>query len=157
MARRNKQTLPRTLYGATADAKRMIKNCCSQGWDAGLSWRAVRERSVVKSRMWENRPLGFVRRARRTTGVPAAITKARLIWQKKGPKFPLHPVGTCLCSPLARIPHERLFIEAEKRTLTRNLTFNLRCRRNVWSVRQWSFRGATSLRPGSLLIRNRIY
>jgi hypothetical protein len=31
-----------------------------------------------------------------------------------------------------------LFIEAEKEKLTRNLTLNLRCRSNVWSVRQWS-------------------
>jgi hypothetical protein len=28
--------------------------------------------------------------------------------------------------------------EAEKLKLTKNLTFNLRCRRNDWSVRQWS-------------------
>ena len=31
-----------------------------------------------------------------------------------------------------------MFIEAEKEKLTKNLTFNLRCHRNVWSVRQWS-------------------
>jgi hypothetical protein len=31
-----------------------------------------------------------------------------------------------------------MFIEAEKVKLTRNLTLNLRCRCNVWSVRQWS-------------------
>jgi hypothetical protein len=29
-------------------------------------------------------------------------------------------------------------IEAEKEKLTRYLTLNLRCRCNVWSVRQWS-------------------
>ena len=32
-----------------------------------------------------------------------------------------------------------MFIEAEKRKLTWNLTLNLRCPGNVWSVRQWSF------------------
>src|SRR3989441_8200448 len=31
-----------------------------------------------------------------------------------------------------------MFIEAEKEKLTRNLTLNLRCPSNVWSVRQWS-------------------
>jgi len=30
-------------------------------------------------------------------------------------------------------------IEAEKEKLTKNLTSNLRCHRNDWSVRQWSF------------------
>ncbi len=34
-----------------------------------------------------------------------------------------------------------MFIEAEKQKSTNNLTLNLRCRRNVWSVRQWSFVG----------------
>ena len=34
-----------------------------------------------------------------------------------------------------------MFIRAEKRKSTCNLTFNLRCHRNVWSVRQWSFVG----------------
>ncbi len=29
-------------------------------------------------------------------------------------------------------------IEAEKEKLTQNLTFNLCCHRNDWSVRQWS-------------------
>ncbi len=31
-----------------------------------------------------------------------------------------------------------MFISAEKEKLTNNLTLNLRCPRNVWSVRQWS-------------------
>ena len=74
--------------------------------------------------------------------------QTRLIWQKKRRKIRLAsgrnvPIFTP-CPDTAK----RLFIEAEKRKLTRNLTFNLRCHRNVWSVRQWSFRGASSLRPG---------
>ena len=32
-----------------------------------------------------------------------------------------------------------MFIKAEKRKLTNNLTLNLRCHRNDWFVRQWSF------------------
>jgi hypothetical protein len=36
-------------------------------------------------------------------------------------------------------PCVRMSIEAEKEKLTENLTFNLRCHRNDWSVRQWSF------------------
>jgi hypothetical protein len=39
---------------------------------------------------------------------------------------------------LAWTPCVRMSIEAEKVKLTKNLTFNLRCHRNVWSVRQWS-------------------
>ncbi len=39
---------------------------------------------------------------------------------------------------LAWTPCVRMSIEAEKEKLTKNLTFNLRCRRNDWSVRQWS-------------------
>ncbi len=39
-----------------------------------------------------------------------------------------------------------MFIEAEKEKLTNNLTLNLRCHRNVWSVRQWSF-GRPRARP----------
>jgi len=31
-----------------------------------------------------------------------------------------------------------MFIEAVKEKLTKNLTLNLRCHRNVGSVRQWS-------------------
>jgi hypothetical protein len=34
-----------------------------------------------------------------------------------------------------------MFIEAEKKKLTWNLTLNLRCPGNVWSVRQWSSEG----------------
>jgi len=31
-----------------------------------------------------------------------------------------------------------MFMKAEKVKLTWNLTLNLRCQSNVWSVRQWS-------------------
>ena len=39
-----------------------------------------------------------------------------------------------------------MFIEAEKKQLTNNLTFNLRCRLQRLVVRQWSFEFR---RPGS--------
>src|SRR5437868_2613150 len=42
------------------------------------------------------------------------------------------------------MPRVRTFVEAEKRKSTNNLTFNLRCHCNVWSVRQWSFAGPAS-------------
>lgn len=51
--------------------------------------------------------------------------------------FPLRAGGEGLfCRRLN--PAERVFIKAEKEKLTRNLTLNLRCQSNVWSVRQWS-------------------
>jgi len=40
-----------------------------------------------------------------------------------------------------------MFIKAEKEKLTNNLTLNLRCHRNVWSVRQWSFGKPALTRP----------
>ncbi|SPE61399.1 hypothetical protein SBV1_690028 [Verrucomicrobia bacterium] len=45
----------------------------------------------------------------------------------------------------------RVFIEAEKEKLTKNLTLNLRCHRNVWSVRQWSL-GSPLGSPGLPLV-----
>jgi hypothetical protein len=36
-------------------------------------------------------------------------------------------------------PCVRMPIKAEKEKLTKNLTSNLRCHRNDWTVRQWSF------------------
>ncbi len=43
---------------------------------------------------------------------------------------------------VAWTPRVRVSIRAEKEKLTNNLTFNLRCPCNVWSVRQWSFAGS---------------
>jgi hypothetical protein len=40
---------------------------------------------------------------------------------------------------IAWAPCVRMSIEAEKEKLTKNLTSNLRCHRNDWIVRQWSF------------------
>ncbi len=56
--------------------------------------------------------------------------------------FPLFPLAFRLELPIFRAawaPCVRTSIEAEKEKLTENLTFNLRCHRNDWSVRQWSF------------------
>jgi hypothetical protein len=52
----------------------------------------------------------------------------------------------------SRLPERRVcgcFIEAEKRKLTQNLTFNLCCQATRYSVRQWSLRKRHS-RPPSL-------
>jgi hypothetical protein len=54
----------------------------------------------------------------------------------------IFPLAICRGLPIlhaAWTPCVRMSIEAEKEKLTENLTFNLRCHRNDWSVRQWSF------------------
>ena len=57
-------------------------------------------------------------------------------------KMPHFPLASPLQPPifgLAWAPCVRMSIKAEKEKLTKNLTSNLRCHRNDWTVRQWSF------------------
>src|SRR5919109_2384455 len=58
---------------------------------------------------------------------PAQFSPCKVL----GPAYPLPPLGYRVCGCSLRLRNEKL---------TNNLAINLRCHRNVWSVRQWSLR-----------------